>query len=184
MKVVAVVLMAAIAIAGCVSQSDAAMDKDVMNKSGDAMMDKGIENGAMMENGTMVEKSFMHSGTVLAGSTSPVVDFNMDDYQSAAASGKLILLYFYANWCPVCRAEVPEMYSAFSELNDSRAIAFRVNFNDDQTDSSEVELARTFGVPYQHTKVIVKNGQVQLKSTEAWNKNRYLFELNKALSMP
>ena len=142
--------------------------------------DKMQKNGTMMEkNGTMISKDF--SGTVLAGSSSPLIDFNKADYEKAIKSDKVVVLYFYANWCPICRQEVPELYGAFNGLQSDKVIGFRVNFNDDQTDSNEVDLARQFGVPYQHTKIFVRNGQGILKSSESWNKERYLSEINKAL---
>lgn len=122
-----------------------------------------------------------YSGTVLAGSSAPVIDFNAADYSVALQSDKLVVLYFYANWCPICRAEVPQMYAAFNELTTDKAIGFRVNFNDDQTDNNERNLARQFGVPYQHTKVFLKDGAVVLKSSEAWDKNRYLLEISSSL---
>lgn len=180
---IALLLTSIVVVTGCTSTSNDAMAKesDVMGKEPNAMMENKTE-GTMMEKNESAMMSY--SGAVLAGTVSPVVEFNMNDYQAAIGQNKLILLYFYANWCPVCKAEVPELYTAFSELSDQRVIAFRVNFNDDQTSQEEVEMARAFGVPYQHTKVIVKNGQAYLKSTEGWNKNRYLFEVNKALNMP
>ncbi|MBI4020594.1 MAG: thioredoxin family protein [Candidatus Aenigmarchaeota archaeon] len=123
-----------------------------------------------------------YSGAVLAGSSAPVIDFNKADYDNALQSDKLVVLYFYANWCPICRAEIPEMYAAFDQLSTGNVVAFRVNFNDDQTDADERGLAEQFGVPYQHTKVFLKNGQQVLKSPESWNKDRYLSEINKALA--
>ncbi len=181
MKLIALLLISVIFIAGCVSNETGSMTKEneSMKKSGDAVEKFG--NGTMMENSSSMQK---YSGAVLAGKASPVIDFNSADYQAALQTDKLIVLYFYANWCPICRAEVPQMYSAFEELNNPNVIAFRVNFNDGQADSSEIELARQFGVPYQHTKIFVKSGAQVLKSSETWDKNRYLFETNKALSMP
>ena len=133
--------------------------------------------GDMLDGGKISEIS---PGKILAGSSAPLIDFNKSDYDTALSSDKLIVLYFYANWCPICKKEVADsLYSAFNELTRGNVVGFRVNYNDDQTDNNEVSLAREFGVAYQHTKVFVKNGQRILKSPEEWNKDRYLSEINK-----
>lgn len=123
-----------------------------------------------------------YQGSLLAGNTSPLLDFKKQDYDKALAANKIILLYFYANWCPVCRVEVPQaLYPAFNELTESNIIGFRVNYNDDQTDADEKALAEQFDITYQHSKVILKNGKEVLKSLETWEKERYLEETNKVL---
>lgn len=135
------------------------------------------KDNSMMDNGTMMKLDF--SGQVLAGTKSPLFDFNKADYDKAVASGKLVALYFYANWCPICKAEFPKMQEAFNRITDDKVIGFRVNYNDDQTDNDEKELARGFGVAYQHTKVFVKNGQRILKAPESWNSaDTYISKIN------
>ena len=106
-------------------------------------------------------------------------EFNQADYEKAISENRKILLYFYASWCPICRAEQPEVISAFNELNNVGIVGFRVNYKDSDTDSYESNLAEEFGISYQHTKVILVNGDVVLKSLESWNKDKYLEELNK-----
>ncbi len=118
------------------------------------------------------------SGEVLAGSSAPLLVFNQSDYEKALASDKLIVLYFYANWCPICRAEFPLMESAFNDLNTDKVVGFRVNYNDNETSENEENLARQFGVAYQHTKVFVQNGERVLKAPDSWDKTRYLDEIN------
>jgi thiol-disulfide isomerase/thioredoxin len=103
------------------------------------------------------------------------------DYDKALASGKLVTLYFYADWCPLCRAEFPKMESAFNSLMTDGVIGFRVNFKDNFTDADETALAKQFGVAYQHTKVFLKGGSQTLKSPESWNEARYVAEITKAL---
>jgi len=61
-------------------------------------------------------------------------------------------------------------------------VGFRVNYNDGETDSFEEGLAREFGIAYQHTKVIIQDGERVLKSPETWNKDRYLSELAAVLN--
>jgi thiol-disulfide isomerase/thioredoxin len=123
-----------------------------------------------------------YMGAVLTGSVSPVLDFSQKDYDTALAAKKNIVLYFYASWCPLCKEEIPKLYAAFDSLKDPNLIAFRVNFKDSDTDANEEVLAKQFGVPYQHTKVFLKNGVRILKSPESWDTARYLKEIAAAFN--
>ncbi|MBI2142785.1 redoxin domain-containing protein, partial [Candidatus Woesearchaeota archaeon] len=82
-------------------------------------------------------------------------EFDKESYEAALSEGKYVFLDFYANWCPICKAEEPEIKAAFNELGVENVTGFRVNYNDDQTDSNEKALAKKFGITYQHTKIVV-----------------------------
>lgn len=141
--------------------------------------DKSVDNYGSVSNSDPLTISET-SGEVLAGSSeSKYVEFTQSEYERALAENKKILLYFYASWCPTCRAEQPATISAFEELNDPNTIGFRVNYKDSATDSYEEALAEEFAITYQHTKVILVGGKQVLKSLEGWDKNRYLEELRK-----
>src|SRR3989344_3158424 len=105
------------------TQEDKMTQEEVMmEKEGETMMEK--EEGAMMDNGETMMK---YSGAVLAGTSAPVLDFNKTDYDAAIASDKLVVLYFYANWCPICKEETKNsLYPAFSELTTDRVVGIRV----------------------------------------------------------
>lgn len=122
-----------------------------------------------------------YSGRVLAGSASPYIEFNKSDYDKALSSGKVVFLDFYANWCPICRDEAPNLKSGFDSLTTDKVVGFRVNYNDSETDEDEKKLAQQFGITYQHTKVILKKGKEVSKSLESWDKETFLKTINEAL---
>lgn len=124
-----------------------------------------------------------YKGDVLAGTKAVLIDYNKYDYEKALKSDKLVVLYFYANWCPICRREVETaLYPAFDQLDTNGVIGFRVNFKDSDLDNDEAQLALQFGVANQHTKVFLKNNQRVLKAPDSWELARYQSEINKALA--
>ncbi|MBI2652749.1 thioredoxin family protein [Candidatus Woesearchaeota archaeon] len=160
----------------------------VVKKDGASFMLKENESiwmdGTFMKAGEMMEKNEgammkSYSGKVLAGASSKYLDFNKEDYDKALKEKKKILLYFYANWCPICKKEQIDTFAAFNEVNDPDLIGFRVNYRDGDDDEYEKALAKEFGVSYQHTKIILRNGQRVLKAPDSWSKQRYLDELKK-----
>ena len=118
-----------------------------------------------------LETSF--TGTILAGDSSLLIAFNQSDYEKALAAGNRVLLIFYSNWCPTCKAEQQEAITAFNTATDSGTVAFRVNFGDSDTDASEEALAREFGVTARHTKIGIESGERVLKTLERWETAEY-----------
>ena len=157
------------------SSAPEAMEKKVMIDEGGVMKEEEKAMLAGGEEGVMVA----YGGKVLAGTSAKLLDFNKADYDKALASDNLVVLYFYANWCPSCKVEFPKMQSVFDEIKSDKVVAFRVNYKDSETDKDEEALAKEFGVAYQHTKVFLKGGERVLKAPDSWEKERYLSEINK-----
>jgi len=134
------------------------------------------EEGESMLGGA--SSKLVYKGKKLAGDSSPLLDFTSEDYEAAKLSDKLVVLYFYANWCPICREEFPKMEDAFGELTGSRVIGFRVNYNDNETSATERELASEFGVTAENTKILIRTGETLSQSSDPWDKEHYLAEID------
>ena len=76
--------------------------------------------------------------------------FQQSEYLKARAARRPILLFFYANWCPTCARQEPINLQAFNNLPPTNLIAFRVNYNDNDTSADEKALAQELGITYQH----------------------------------
>ena len=111
---------------------------------------------------------------LIAGNVSKYYEFEKESYEMALNEGKIVYLEFYANWCPICRGMEPDLKSGFNELNKENVVGFRVNYNDNETDEYEKQLAKNFGITYQHTRVVIKNGTVILTDNTSWNKDRFI----------
>ncbi len=164
------ILVLAVFLSGCTpAEQNIEQEKTVMQKEKGKIIEQKEES--MMQKET--------SGKLLAGTTTEYREFTKTGYEQALAQGKTVLLYFYASWCPLCKAEQQEAHAAFNEANYPNIIGFRVNYKDSDTDAAEEALAKEFGISYQHTKVILKNGERVLKAPDSWDKKRYLEEINK-----
>ncbi len=177
MKTIFIIAIALFVLLGVVACQQKA---DIKEEIGAEMMNQPdlSQDNTMMKENTMIGGD--EGQLLLAGTTSTYSEFSETDYKQAQQDGNVILLFFYASWCPECMAEQQAVYDAFTDLNDSRVVGFRVNYKDSDTDLAEVELAREFGISYQHTKVILKDGKRIQKSGERWDKERYLVELTDA----
>lgn len=75
------------------------------------------------------------------------------------------ILYFYANWCPICKPADQDFKTNQDKIPEDVAV-IRVNYNDSDTDQEEKDLAKKYAVTYQHTFVqIDKDGNEVTK----WN---------------
>mgnify|MGYP001611624668 FL=1 len=64
-------------------------------------------------------------------------DFTLPSLGGKAVSlnsykGKVVLLNFFATWCPPCRAEMPDLESSYKELKDKGLEIIAVDLQEDQ----------------------------------------------------
>lgn len=100
----------------------------------------------------------MSSNGGIEGSGEIIHFMDIDDAKMHAHNNPTVL-FFYADWCPTCRAELKKIESGQSILKNITVII--VNY-----DKSK-ELKRKYGVTYQHTYVqIDRDGE----SIALWNR--------------
>ncbi len=75
------------------------------------------------------------------------------------------VLFFYANWCPTCKSADKSFSESESKIPIDVSL-FRVNYNDAETDQAEKDLAKKYGVTYQHTFVQIDQ---QGNDVAKWN---------------
>ena len=113
--------------------------------------DKAMEGDKMMEGEDAEEAMEMKT------SGAKYVQYSEDGYETIADQRHV--LYFYANWCPTCRPADAEFQREMSSIPDGLTVV-RVNYEDDDTDAAEEALANQHNITYQHTFLLIENGEV------------------------
>lgn len=120
------------------------------------------EQEAMEKKNTMMEKTD-DSKMMDKSASSRYVSYSKAALDAAA--GKRKVLYFYATWCPSCK-QANEDFTANPNKIPEDVIVLRVNYNDPDTDREEKDLAKKYGITYQHTFVQVDSTGKELTK---WN---------------
>jgi peroxiredoxin len=85
---------------------------------------------------TQTYKSFSVKGTIGDIKQNEMVDFtwieNGNEVKLSDNKGKVILLNFWATWCPPCRKELPDLSAISSELKDKKFKMIGVSVDENQ----------------------------------------------------
>jgi len=126
------------------------------------------EKSAMAEKEAMEKKNGSSAGSeqdkmMKKDSASRYVEYSKAALDQAATNRRV--LYFYANWCPICKPADADFKANSSKIPADVTI-IRVNYNDTDTDQEEKELAKKYAVSYQHSFVQIDS---QGKEVTKWN---------------
>jgi thiol-disulfide isomerase/thioredoxin len=129
---------------------------------------KAKENAVMEEKKVMEKKNDFSTGSeqdkmMKKDSTSRYVVYSKTALDQAATNRRV--LYFYANWCPICKPADADFRANSSKI-PADVTVIRVNYNDTDTDQEEKDLAKKYGITYQHTFVQIDG---QGKEVTKWN---------------
>ena len=119
---------------------------------------------------------------LIGGTISKYYEWDKTKFDKAINEGKTVYLEFTANWCGTCQKQILHLKAGFEELNDPNVVGFDIHYNDDQTTDEHKALSHQYQIAYQHSKVVIKNGKVVLKSPEAWTKDKFLEHMRKIQS--
>lgn len=176
--IVGILAMLAV-LAGCTQ----ALQKDtVMEKSEPAMIEQETAPEAATEEAAMEKKdAVMEKEQAETMMTSGFIDYNKELFDKAQSEGKLVVLAFHADWCPSCVAERAAIAGGIKQLPEDKIVVFEVHYKDDQTTDEHTALIKQYQIPYQHTKVVLKDGRMVLKSPKAWTADEFVAEMQKLL---
>jgi len=82
----------------------------------------------------------------------PAPDFSVKDLQGntlnlAAYKGKVLVINFWATWCPPCRREIPDLIAAYKELKDEGLEILGLSV-DETTGPALLDWTRKMGMNY------------------------------------
>lgn len=112
----------------------------------DAMMKKDEGAVAPKEDEATMRKE---EGAAVKADLKPYyIAYSTGAAAQALKDGRGVVYYFYASWCPICRADEP-IVKARVENSGLPVAGFRVNYDE------ETALKAKYKIPYQHTTVFL-----------------------------
>lgn len=87
------------------------------------------------------------------------VPFDRARFEQAQAAGRPVVVYFHADWCPVCRVQKPIVDRLAAEPQLKPVTIFVANYD------TETALEKTLKVTQQSTFVVFKHGHEVDRST-------------------
>lgn len=153
---IVVIIVIAAVVAGYYFLTNASQPESDLPTPSAAMNDTIKEEDKMERDDSMAEETTMQT------TGAKYVMYDKAGYEQI--KDQRHVLFFYANWCPTCKPADKEFQAKTSQIPNDITLV-RVNYNDSQTDSDEEALADEYGITYQHTFVLLENGQVVKK----WN---------------
>lgn len=175
MKTLLLLVIAAVLVSGCTAQN---YNYGNVATTAAPTTTTSIISGQQT---TTTQLKAVNEPKLIAGSTTRYLRFSRAHYENSLVEGKVIHLYFYANWCPICAEERPKIFDAYNKLNYLDVVGYEVHYNDNEVTDDDLYVTKLFQVPYQHTTIILnKKGSISFKSFAAIGTEKLVVEIEKA----
>lgn len=120
--------------------ADNMQKKETMQKSDDFMK----------KDGAMEKDKMMDKGDAMMKKSGEYKDYSAETVAAEQKASHKVVLYFYAPWCPFCRAADAD-FKAHGDKIPSGVALLKTSYDD------ETALKEKYGVTYQHTFVQIDN---------------------------
>lgn len=143
-------------------ETPAEVTEEVTEEAQPEEMDKPSNETAEVE----MEESNV---TVLAKNISVYYEWDRATFDKAVKEGKSVLLVFSTDTYPQSVKQDKAIIQGFKQIRVPRLVGFRVPYKDSRMTPEHDELSVQYGVGTIMTKVLLKNGQITYKNSEAWD---------------
>lgn len=164
MIVGAVVLVVVLAVGAFILNSNKNTTDGMMkDEAANTMMKDDKTQGDVMMKDEKTQGDSMMKDEKMMGENESYIPYSSTVLASTAAKKRV--LFFFANWCPTCIPTDKEFQASTDKIPADVAV-IRVNYQDTDTDQEEKDLAKKYGVTYQHTFVEI---DAQGNKVTSWN---------------
>lgn len=84
-------------------------------------------------------------------------DYSPEVYERARTEDRVIVLYFTANWCEICRTQEEINTKVFTGLTKDGVVALRIHILDSESTVDTENLAKKFSIAKENTLVILNS---------------------------
>jgi len=144
------------------SSKNVSMKKAETIEKAESMMKSEVTPVAKVDD-AMMKKDQAKVAEVMMEKSGKYSPFSPEVLSGAASTRRV--LFFYADWCPTCKPADKSFSQSISKIPSDVTI-IRVNYNDTDTDQAEKDLAKKYGITYQHTFVQI---DAQGNEVAKWN---------------
>lgn len=75
-----------------------------------------------------------------------IIDIAAYDKLKEENKGKLVIINFFASWCPPCKLETPDFVSVYNDYKDKNFVIVGISIDDNKHDA--IDFVNEFGVTY------------------------------------
>ena len=106
----------------------------------------------------MMSRRMLLASLIAAGFSAPAlaaerIDYSPAAFDAALKSGKPVLVWIHASWCPTCKAQAPTLSKLEAEPQYKDLTVVRVDFD------SQKAAVKRFGARMQSTLIAFKDGK-------------------------